>query len=88
MGPGGIAYFPRSLGEVDEIASEVAQDIRNQYTVGYHSTRAASLGGYRVVHVEAYSPKHGKLTVRTRRGYYARRDQFNQTAQDSVPPHN
>ncbi len=85
---GGIAYFPRSLGEVNEIASEVAQDIRNQYTVGYHSTRAASLGGYRVVHVEAYSPKHGKLTVRTRRGYYARRDQFNQTAQDSVPPHN
>ena len=69
---GGIAYFPRSLDEVNQIASDVAMDIRNQYTVGYHSTKPVSLGGYRVVHVEAYSPKLGKLIVRTRRGYYAR----------------
>jgi Ca-activated chloride channel family protein len=33
---GGLAYFQRSLDEVNEIASEVAQDIHNQYTVGYH----------------------------------------------------
>jgi Ca-activated chloride channel family protein len=69
---GGIAYFPRSLDEVNQIASDVAMDIRNQYTVGYHSTKPVSQGGYRVVHVEAYSPKLGKLIVRTRRGYYAR----------------
>jgi len=69
---GGIAYFPRSLGDVDEIASEVARDIRNQYTIGYHSTRAASLGGYRTVHVEAVSSNHKHLTVRTRRGYFAK----------------
>jgi VWFA-related protein len=78
---GGIAYFPRSLGEVNEIASEVAEDIRNQYTVGYHSTKSASLGGYRVLHVEVYSPHHGKLTVRTRRGYYAKPAVVDQTAQ-------
>jgi VWFA-related protein len=69
---GGIAYFPKSLGDVDEIASEVATDIRNQYIVGYHSTRSASLGGYRTVHVEATAPGHKHLTVRTRRGYYAK----------------
>ena len=69
---GGLAYFPRSLSEVNTIASEVAADIRNQYTVGYHSTNPVSKGGYRVVHVEAYSPKLGKLIVRTRRGYYAK----------------
>jgi Ca-activated chloride channel homolog len=85
---GGLAYFPRSLGEVNEIASEVARDIRNQYTVGYRSTRAAALGGYRVVHVEAIAPRHGKLTVRTRRGYYAQPGHVNQTAQSSVPPPN
>ncbi len=85
---GGLAYFPRSLGEVNEIASEVARDIRNQYTVGYRSTRSASLGGYRAVHVEAVSPRHGKLTVRTRRGYYAQPTHINQTAQGNVPPPN
>lgn len=72
---GGIAYFPRSLGDVSQIASDVARDIRNQYTVGYHSTRSASLGGYRIVHVEATSPNHKHLIVRTRRGYYAKSGQ-------------
>lgn len=82
---GGIAYFPRSLDEVIKIASQVAGDIRNQYTVGYHSTKSPSLGGYRVVHVEAYSPKYGRLSVRTRRGYYAKPQQANQTAQAPLP---
>ncbi|MGB6689198.1 MAG: VWA domain-containing protein [Terracidiphilus sp.] len=68
---GGIAYFPRSLQDVDQIAADVANDIRHQYTVDYHSTKPMSLGGYRVVHVEASAPGHRKLIVRTKRGYYA-----------------
>ena len=68
---GGVAYFPRSLNEVNAIAAEVAHELRDQYTVDYHASRPASLGGYRVVHVEARSPKYGTLIVRTRRGYYA-----------------
>ena len=72
---GGLAYFPRSLGDVSEIASQVARDIRNQYVVGYHSTKPASLGGYRQVHVEAYGSGHKNLTVRTRPGYYAQSGQ-------------
>ena len=83
---GGIAYFPRSLDEVDKIASEVAGDIRNQYTVGYHSTKAANLGGYRTVHVEVSAPHRGKLTVRTRRGYYAKPTVVDQTAQRATTP--
>ncbi|MBV8114319.1 MAG: VWA domain-containing protein [Silvibacterium sp.] len=67
---GGMSFFPKSLADVDPIAAEVARDIRNQYTVGYHSTKPASLGGYRVVKVEAHAPSHGKLIVRTRSGYY------------------
>ena len=69
---GGVAYFPKSLQEVDDIANEVARVIRNQYTLGYHSTKPASLGGYRTVRVEAVGPKHSKLIVRTRKGYYSR----------------
>jgi len=82
---GGIAYFPQSMQDVDSIATEVAQDIRDQYTIGYHSTKPASLGGYRVVRVEGSAPKHGKLIVRTRKGYFAQKQksQPTQTAQES-----
>ncbi len=67
---GGIAYFPQSLQDVNEIAGQVARDIRDQYTIGYHSTKPASLGGYRTVRVEAEAPNHGRMIVRTRTGYY------------------
>jgi Ca-activated chloride channel family protein len=67
---GGIAFFPKSLADVDSIAAEVARDIRNQYTIGYHSTKPPSQGGYRTLRVEAHSQGHGKLGVRTRSGYY------------------
>jgi len=67
---GGLAFFPGSVDEVDPIARGVARDIRNQYTIGYHSPRSALVGGYRTVHVEAQAPGHGRLTVRTRHGYY------------------
>jgi Ca-activated chloride channel homolog len=79
---GGIAYFPKSMEDVDDIAAQVAQDIRNQYTIGYHSTKAATLGGYRTVRVEAEAHGHGKLVVRTRKGYYPKQNQpQKQTAQ-------
>ena len=71
---GGLAFFPHSLADVDVIAAEVAKDIRNQYTIGYHSTKPAKLGGYRTVHVEAKAAHHGKLFVRTRTGYYPKPD--------------
>ena len=69
---GGAAYFPKSVNEVDEIAAEVAQDIRTQYTIAYHSTKSPTLGGYREVHVEAKAKSMGRLSVRTRSGYYPR----------------
>jgi Ca-activated chloride channel family protein len=67
---GGIAFFPKNLSQVDEIAAEVARDIREQYTIGYHSTKPAAQGGFRLVHVEARAKGYGKLLVRTRTGYY------------------
>jgi Ca-activated chloride channel family protein len=82
---GGIAYFPKSLDSVDQICAEVAHDIRNQYTIGYHSTKPASQGGYRIVKVQAAAPGHGKLTVRTRSGYYPKVDSKSNTAQKAAP---
>src|SRR3984957_7126189 len=67
---GGAAYFPKSVNQVDEIAAEVAQDIRTQYTISYHSTKSPLLGGYREIHVEAKGKTFGRLSVRTRTGYF------------------
>jgi VWFA-related protein len=67
---GGMAFFPRSLDQVDEIAGEVARDIRTQYTIGYHSTKPTSVPGFRRVLVTAEAKGMGKLTVRTRTGYF------------------
>lgn len=67
---GGLAFFPKNLNQVDEIAAEVARDIRNQYTIGYHSTKPASQGGYRSVHVDAHARGYNRLSVRTRAGYF------------------
>ena len=67
---GGLAYFPKALRDVDGIAHEVAQDIRTQYTIEYHSTNPPSKGGYRQIHVEAKEKGYHGLQVRTRTGYY------------------
>jgi Ca-activated chloride channel family protein len=69
---GGLAYFPKSLREVDGIAQEVAADIRTQYTISYRSTKPPSQGGYREIHVEAHEKGFRKLQVRTRSGYFPR----------------
>ncbi len=67
---GGAAYFPKALKDVDAVAAQVAEDIRTQYTISYHSTKPPELGGYREVHVEAKAKGFGRLSVRTRSGYY------------------
>lgn len=68
---GGMAFFPKTLDEVDEISRTVARDIRNQYTIEYKPTNPRGTGGFRMVRVEAKAKGHGKLTVRTKSGYYA-----------------
>ncbi len=67
---GGVAFFPKNLDQVNAIAGDVARDIREQYTIGYHSTKPASLGGYRRIQADAKGKGYGKLDVRTRTGYY------------------
>ncbi len=68
---GGVAFFPKDLAEVDEISSEVARDIRNQYSITYKPTNPRSNGGYRRVRVEAHAAGYKDLQVRTRDGYFA-----------------
>ncbi len=81
---GGVAYFARSLEDVNTIAAEVARDIREQYVVDYHSSKPFTQGGYRSVRVEAISANHGPLLVRTKRGYYPKTEQ--KTAEQQTQP--
>jgi Ca-activated chloride channel homolog len=67
---GGLAFFPSTLDQVDEISRQVAHDIRNQYTIGYKPTNPRASGGFRTIRVEARKGR-GKLVVRTKSGYYA-----------------
>jgi Ca-activated chloride channel homolog len=68
---GGIAFFPKTLDEVDAISKTIANDIRNQYAIGYKPTNPKKAGDFRQIRVEAKAKGHGKLVVRTKSGYYA-----------------
>jgi VWFA-related protein len=67
---GGVAFFPKDVGEVDSITQNVAHDIRNQYIIVYAPTTPKNVGGYRTVRVDAHAPGYKHLVVRTRSGYY------------------
>jgi Ca-activated chloride channel family protein len=69
---GGISYFPESVEDVHTICEQVAHDIRNQYTLAYYPTNTRRDGTFRSVQVEVIPPRgRGKLSARTRNGYYA-----------------
>src|ERR1700722_10272501 len=67
---GGVAYFPKSLDQVDDIARTVARDIHSQYTIAYKPTNHSHNAKYRVIEVKAQARGYHNLTVRTRTGYY------------------
>jgi Ca-activated chloride channel homolog len=70
---GGLAYFPEATEDVESVCTEIAHDIRNQYTLAYYPSNAAQDGTFRTVRVAVDAPPDkGKLTVRTRVGYYAK----------------
>jgi Ca-activated chloride channel homolog len=69
---GGMAFYPRAVAEVDAITLQVAHEIRNQYTIGYSPTVAATDGSFRQIKVIVNGPGHP--TARTRTGYYATPD--------------
>ncbi len=66
---GGLAFYPKDVSEVQALAMEIAQDIRNQYTIAYTPAIQELDGSYRQIKVTVDAP--GKPTVRTRSGYYA-----------------
>lgn len=64
---GGVAYFPKSLRDVDAITRKVAQDIRLQYSLIYRSNQPGP--GFHAIRVEVADPHQKHLVAHTRRGY-------------------
>jgi Ca-activated chloride channel family protein len=70
---GGAAYFPDSPQQVADICTQIAYDIRHQYTVGYYPAKPPDRS-FRLVHVDVKPPAGvGALSVRTRTGYFSSR---------------
>jgi len=67
---GGAAFFPDSLDQVNDLTRSIAHDIRSQYTITYKPVNENANATYHPIRVEARSPGYGRLTVRTRSGYY------------------
>jgi Ca-activated chloride channel homolog len=66
---GGKSLYPKELADVDQIAQQVARDVRNQYVLGYTPANADLDGSYRKIKVVVKGPN--RPVARTRAGYYA-----------------
>ena len=66
---GGMAFFPKDLVEVETLAIQIANEIRNQYIITYIPTNQQLDGSYRTIKVVATGK--GSPVVRTRSGYFA-----------------
>ena len=70
---GGVAYEPESEKEVVEAFTEIAQNIRRGYSIGYTPTNSAHDGRYRRVKIMVNAPGYRNLKVSARDGYLAPR---------------
>jgi Ca-activated chloride channel homolog len=66
---GGIAYFPHEGESVEKLSTEIARDLREQYSLGYAPLNLSHAGAFRKIEVKVSAPGRGKLRVRTRQGY-------------------
>jgi VWFA-related protein len=83
---GGRAYFPLFQGSFKDAFADIANTIRNQYSLAYHPTNPAQDGSYRKIKVEVVGPDGRPLIIRdeknhdlkysivAREGYNAKRE--------------
>jgi Ca-activated chloride channel family protein len=67
---GGISFFPQKVEEVAGLCESIARDLRNQYMLVYAPAEQPQDASFHKVQVSVKDPKHRRLTVRTRTGYY------------------
>ncbi|HKN61247.1 MAG TPA: VWA domain-containing protein [Candidatus Acidoferrales bacterium] len=68
---GGVTYFPGPAITVTAISTQIARDLREQYTLGFTPEKANNPHAFRKIEVKVAAPGHPKIHVRTRSGYVA-----------------
>jgi len=70
---GGRAFFPESLSELPQIATEIIRDLRTQYVLSYNPTNKAQDGSYRAIRVTVDQPNSAEKRIAlTRTGRLAK----------------
>jgi Ca-activated chloride channel family protein len=68
QGTGGRAFFPLKIEDLAGVYGQIADELANQYTLGYASLNARRDGAWRRIAVVVDRPN---LTTRAKQGYYA-----------------
>jgi Ca-activated chloride channel homolog len=69
---GGRAFYPQSLSELPQIASEIVRDLRTQYVLAYNPTNKLRDGSFRSIKVAVDdASSHDKRIALTRNGRIA-----------------
>ena len=71
METGARAYFPVSLHELSGVYDDIADELANQYSLGYQSSNAKLDGSFRHIALRVTAPG---VKWRTRSGYLAPRE--------------
>jgi len=67
METGGKAYFPTEATQLPGIYGQIADELANQYTIGYYSKNTKRDGAWRKIFVKTTRPN---MTARTKAGYF------------------
>jgi Ca-activated chloride channel homolog len=68
---GGRAFFPSYGEQLINVFTQIALELRQQYSLGYTPSNFIADGKWRKIKVEVTAPDAQRLSVRSRRGYYA-----------------
>ncbi len=68
---GGKAFFPKDINDIHKIVSQIAFELRNQYSISYISSNAARDGSWRRIRIALDPPPAAGQKVRYRIGYFA-----------------
>ena len=72
---GGRAFFPDSVSELPQIATEIIRDLRTQYVISYNPTNKTQDGTYRAIRVTVDQPSDSEKRIAlTRTGRLARKE--------------
>jgi VWFA-related protein len=74
---GGRAYFPKTVKQCEQACIAIAQELRQQYAIGYYPSHSMRDGSWHDVQVQLHLPEdqgNKGLRARTRVGYYAPRE--------------